>query len=632
MSERLAHPPATASEPPEPDAERGDGTRHDRTVAIVAIALALVPVLCVLVFRAGRHYVPLGDESVIDLRVRDVFTSHTPLVGVYSRGFNHPGPLLYWLLAPLSALTGYAAWANAVSGALLQGLAIAACGWLAFRRGGLLLCVSVLAALGLAYSSFAFGSQFLQPWNPNVAFPFFMLYLLQVWALATGSRWQLLGAVVTGSLLVQLHVGYLPLVGTAFLWACAVVVFDARRGSSPGDGPAQPSWRRVLTWAAIAAALLWVVVVVQQLVQDPGNLTKLYEFFRDAPAVAGLHRGAGLFAAEFRFPPPWFGGHDQIDFFSDEVAGASLQWLVVPVVLLVGGFLAARRSGRVRDRRMVELAAVNALATIVAISRVTVALQAFVFYWRVVSAVFVVLAAWWAVAGWLRVAERRVRWVPVVALLVVVATFFGVRARDDVIDDNVAFNPTVDNAAHLMSKVHDAGTPSQPFLLRGLGATTYGLAPAIFDDLDRSGAPVRVDQKYGYEYGSQRGAGVDDVSEIWYVGASGSRLDILDKHPGGRLVAEVTPLSPSDEQELRDLQRGLRRRLVAAGRSDLLGALDSVLVGFVLEKAQVPGITQAQIDRLVELNVAVDHAGQCRCFVVAYPRRVAPHLPSSMGY
>src|SRR5439155_25181474 len=174
-----------------------------------------------------------GDEAIIDMRVRDVFTSHTPLVGAYSRGFNHPGPLLYWLLAPLSAITGGAAWAIMVGDALVQGVAIAACAWLGYRRGGLLLCLGTLTALALAYSSFVFGAQFVQAWNPNLAFPFFLLFLLQAWSLAIGSRWQLLGLVLTGTLLVQLHIGYLPLVAAGIVWACTIVVVDRRRGRAP---------------------------------------------------------------------------------------------------------------------------------------------------------------------------------------------------------------------------------------------------------------------------------------------------------------------------------------------------------------------------------------------------------------
>jgi nitrate reductase NapE component len=106
MAERLASTPESglapaseSAEGPAHDDHRGcdarPNERRDRLVALLAIALALVPVVCV------------------------------------------------------SAITGYAAWANMVMGALLQGAAIAACGWLAFRRGGLLLCVSILAALSM---------------------------------------------------------------------------------------------------------------------------------------------------------------------------------------------------------------------------------------------------------------------------------------------------------------------------------------------------------------------------------------------------------------------------------------------------------------------------------------------------
>jgi hypothetical protein len=604
---------------------------RDRRIALVAIGLALVPVLCVLIFRAGRHYFPLGDEAITDLRVRDVFTSNPPLVGVYSRGFNHPGPLLYWLLAPLSAITGYATWANMVSGAVLQGIAIGLSGWLAFRRGGVMLCLLVLTALGFAYSSFAFGSQFLQPWNPNVAFPFFMLFLLQAWSFATGSRWQLLGLVITGSLLVQLHLGYLALVGAATLWACAVVLLDARRGINPSTGP-QPSWRRVVVAAALAGGALWLVVVVQQLTHDPGNLTKIYEFLRDSGPPTGLHRGAGLFAAEFRFPPPWLGGHEGFAPFTDEVLPVSVAWLLVPVALLGIGFLAAWRSRRRADLRMVELAAVNAVVSIVTLSRVTVMLQSFVFYWRVISAVFLVVAVVWAVVGWSRVDERRSRWVAVVALMVVVALFFGARARDDVIRDNVAFNPSIDHAAHLVTEVRKGGMPQRPVLIRGLGGTTYGLAQALFDDLDRAGAPVKVDTRYGYEYGDTRTASPGSVDEVWYVSGGGGNLTILDNHPGGRLVAAVTPLSPTDERELRALQRELSRDVVATGHSDLLPALDSSLIGIAVDRAGVPGVDHDRLDRLVELNRKVEAQDKCRCFVVAYPAELAPPLPNSMGY
>ena len=87
----------------------------DLVLRAVALVVVLAPVVAVLVTRVGRPYFPLEDRASIDLWVRDVFTSHTPLVGAYSRGFNHPGPAYFYALAPLSKLFGGASWATLVS-------------------------------------------------------------------------------------------------------------------------------------------------------------------------------------------------------------------------------------------------------------------------------------------------------------------------------------------------------------------------------------------------------------------------------------------------------------------------------------------------------------------------------------
>ena len=149
---------------------------------VVVGPLALAPVFAVLITRVGRPYLPVSDPANIDLFVRDVFSAHPLLVGAYSRGFSHPGPSRFWAIAPFSALAGGAAWATLVGAALLQGVAIAGVGWLAFRRGGTALMLLMLATLALVYSGFGQGGQFVVPWNPYVPVPFFLYFLLATWA------------------------------------------------------------------------------------------------------------------------------------------------------------------------------------------------------------------------------------------------------------------------------------------------------------------------------------------------------------------------------------------------------------------------------------------------------------------
>ena len=74
---------------------------HWRTaMALVMTLIALTPILIAIIQRWGVHYVPVADQSVLDLRIRDAthFGPNFPLSGPYSRfGWDHPGPLIYYL-------------------------------------------------------------------------------------------------------------------------------------------------------------------------------------------------------------------------------------------------------------------------------------------------------------------------------------------------------------------------------------------------------------------------------------------------------------------------------------------------------------------------------------------------------
>jgi hypothetical protein len=604
--------------------------RTDTIVAIVLVVLACSATIAVLVTRIGRDYFPLGDEASIDLRVRDVFTSRTPLVGAYSRDFNHPGPLLFWLLGPVSWVAGGAPWATLVGGALLQGTAIALSGWLAFRRGGVLLCGLVLAALALGYSSFVDGQQFLRPWNPYIAFPFFMLFLLLVWSCATGSRWSGLGAAVVGSLLVQLHVGYVPIVFGAAAWCVVVVVVDARRGERPLRRD-QPRWRTVLLWCGVLA-LLWFGPVIQQLTHDPGNLSRMVDYFRDetGPSV-GLTTGGGIVAAEFRIPPPWLGGSDRLSFAKLVVQPESLAWLLIPIALLALGFFAARQSGRTADRRLLELATVMAVVSVLAISRVTVDAVAFLFFWRVITALLVVVATLWAVANWLRVDEVPVaKYAGVGVLAVVVALFFGARALDT-FHDRDRLGPQDDLAADL---VHEATrrAPRGAVLVRGIGTTTGGLAQGVEDALDRAGVDARVDPEWGFVYGDQRTASRDDVDEVWYLSPFGRYKSLLDNRDGGRVVAYRSSLPREVDDELAARQRRMAEQLVAAGREDLVEVLDSPFFALIVAREKVPGVDSDEAQAIASTNDRLARSGGCRCTIIGWPADRAPELPYSMGF
>jgi hypothetical protein len=623
---RSAARDAASAPPADPGSRRRLTT--DAVVRAFALVLVLLPVLAVLVTRTGRSYFPVEDTASIDLWVRDVFTGHTPLVGAYSRGFNHPGPLLFYALAPLSQLAGGATWATLVGAALVQGVGALLLAWASYRRAGTACMLLFLGALGLTYVGLDRLGQFTHAWNPFAAIPFFFLFLVLAWGAASGRRWSFVGALAAGTFVVQCHVGYAPLVIVALVWAAIVVALDR----PPSER--HPRWTTVGASSVVVLAVLWLPPVVQELRDRPGNLSALWDYFRDGGAALGLRNGGGLLATEFRIVPPWLGGDEHYAFATGNAAPSSVWWLLIPVALLAAGWAASRRSGRRSDQRFVELAALMGAVSVVALSRLTIDPVPYAFYWRVVVATCIVAASGWAVAHALPVT-----WAPwprrAGTAIALGAILWGFGAQVvDVLDHRDHLEPIEAASAQAFAQVESQGLPSRPVLVRALGSTLGGFDQGMIDALDRGGAPVRVDRRYGYHFGDQRTADPSDVAEVWYVSSDGRFGALLPQTPGASLLASTSPLPRADERALTRLQRDAADALRAAGLDDLVDQLDSPLFAFVVQQRApggVPGLTDGDVRRISALNARVAASGSCRCSVVAFPAGQDPDLPFTIG-
>jgi len=176
-----------------------------RSVA-AASTVALAPVV-ILASRALRDsWAATGDYSLIELRTRAVGTSHTPLVGPYSRfGWNHPGPTLFFALAAPYRLLASHGRGLLLGAALIAGVATVAI-VVGLMRADRPPVVGVFGLLVFAALVRALGAGFLwDPWNPYViVLPFFALVLASWWT-ASGDERALPFAVGFASFVVQTH-------------------------------------------------------------------------------------------------------------------------------------------------------------------------------------------------------------------------------------------------------------------------------------------------------------------------------------------------------------------------------------------------------------------------------------------
>jgi hypothetical protein len=566
--------------------------------------LMLLPPVVALVCLVGRPWHPTDDLAIVDLRVRDVLSWHTPLTGLYSRpGWNHPGPLMFWMIRAVSVVAGGAPWGTRVGVTVFQ---VVALGWLAWitSKHGLRMLLAAATVTSLTYLGIS-SDVFRQPWNLWLPLPFFLVFIFLVCLVATGSFRQLIGMSIVGTVIIQTHVGYAPLILAGFAWAIGCAVFDFRRGHV-----APVRWRSTVVISGAIWGLSWIPPLVGVVVNAPGNLGLLIRYFASGGHQSvGFDRAAGIMAVEYRIVPPWLGGHDTALPFTAYARSAPLYWLLVPCVLLALGGLAAKRSGSRRDARMVGFAALLFVVGIVAIARADEP-RGYTFEWRVAIAAFVVVASLWSIGTAIRAnPPSRQRVVAVGAILTVVTWGCVVRAASETTASPAGLARRDKTLVQVMSQLRQRGLPKREVVLvRSYGTGVASLLDGVVDALSRTGVDVRVDPDRARLFGSQRVGSAASADEVWYVTEQGSLIPALLHIPSAHVIASTHPISPIEEAELAGVQHALLQQ-------DPRLPVDSELIAFLA--TGMPHAEQQEVLLDARLDAEVNRDGGCRCAIVA---------------
>jgi hypothetical protein len=243
-------------------------TSHPIRIAAVCGALALTAG-AILVARGGRPVTPVSDTAIIESYT--LYASRVQLlVGPYSRyGWHHPGPLYFYLLAPVYTLAGSST-PGLNAGALLINVAsIILLAWVLVRTAGGWLTVVVTASL--AVYAWRLAPLLVSPWNPHVVVLPLAALVVVAAAVASGDIGLLPIGVGLASFVMQTHLGVVP---TAVA-VCAVAALAAWPVAADAIGRR----RRAMIAAAGVAAVLWAVPLGEQLSGAPGNMTAIWRFF-----------------------------------------------------------------------------------------------------------------------------------------------------------------------------------------------------------------------------------------------------------------------------------------------------------------------------------------------------------------
>jgi hypothetical protein len=302
--------------------------------------------------QTGHDLFPWGDHAIVEGETMRAWFGEQ-LLGTYSRyGWHHPGPALFYWMAPWHELFGRSPAALNAAVAFLNGAAVIAVVLVVRRWAGrtAALWAATLAGLYIAQQGPAFVRDF---WIPHsVVFPFAALIALTAGASAGAIELVPLVALVA-SFLAETDLSVAP--ASAAVLVAGAIFFAATRG-----------WRglephRVLRVAAatvVISVVVWYPPLHEQLEPDKGNVTLLREFFQKPDPGHSL--GDGVNAIANAVSVLVGGRRDALDAVPAG-AGAKL-FLGLTLWLLITGLIVGLR----RERRFAAALCATALAGIVA--------------------------------------------------------------------------------------------------------------------------------------------------------------------------------------------------------------------------------------------------------------------------
>jgi hypothetical protein len=582
--------------------------RDPWAIASIIVASILTAIVIWPLLDAGRAALelvwrPSGDWAVLTMRVEDV-GRHTPLVGPYSRfGWNHPGPLMYWLLAFPYHLFGDRPEALLAAAATLNALTVAALSAVAWRRGRLPLVALTMTATAILVH--AMGPAMIRdPWNPFITLLPLALTVFLVWSVIEGDFWMWPPLAFLVSFELQSHIGYLPMLA---MLGVSVFAIAWRRKSFKTLLPTSTKQRWwVLGLSSAVVIGCWLPVLLDQ-VAGTGNLGAIAHYFlTNGDSPAGFGTAFHVAADQLRFPSaPWL-GRSELAGLDGALLGSGLAALVVPILSMAGSLWLAVRMRVLAALRLQLVVIATALGGLIATARVTGPLFDWVVRWW-----WVIACLWWLSIVWVlwsvlckRITTQSMQRIAT-GLLAVVATVVTLAATGPIISATSSTPPPSPSTGIVLDgflqQTLDALQGSGPLLIVTTGSVRGDYGDALRLQLERAGIQVVAESNMISHLGPQRSeSNRAPVGTLWIVSAD--QITQFKADPSMKFLGGWDPLTQDERNQFFIDQSLLQDQLIAAGRVDLAEALTNGSGGVDTEAKTLDGVDPTLVDRVEALR------------------------------
>lgn len=572
MSE--AKPPAVSADEiavHDPDDALGRATTDDaprwEIIALRVCAIAAITPIIIAAVRNGLNgWTPTLDAAATTTRVRDVFSAHPPLVGMWSAGstwsdytIHFPGAIQLYLLAiPVKVLGN--TWGVLLGMATLNSAWILTAGWLIKRRIGVR--GAILGYAFLALFVWTLGSEILIDITPMqmVTVPF-MVFLVAVWSVADGDTKAIPVVALVANYLLLAHLAFTLLVPAIGLTAIVGLIISARRArrTNPEAWPAtRGEIRSGLLKSLAITGVLWLIPLLQQLFGEIPNITNLIKSSQvDRPSTSTYGDAAHAVASIILQPPFWLrDSFAQPKFGLEDLGGALAIGVIITAFTIVAlAVVAVRR----QEFTVLWALVVASVAALVSIANVVQAPNPYGFrpeylrsLWGMAMFVWLAIAvAFWRLAATPKIRERLTGGLAVCVLLIAGLAIPHRNFRAGTSDASIpATNAMLDQ---VLPKLHDKGTV-EVTVAGEFDAFTYW--SALILALNTKGIPYCLSESNAIaQYGKNRNCkhGVDYVVTV--------RIGPVKPMLGQTKLASVNRISPEHKRQLTKLQATMKRWL-----------------------------------------------------------------------
>jgi hypothetical protein len=414
-----------------------------------------------------------------------------------------------------------------------------------------------------------------------------LAFLLAVWSVLCDDVMMLPVVVFSGSLCAQTHVAYVGLVGGLGVLMLATLAVRMRRS----DRPVRRDIVRHLWIAGALGIVLWLPPLIDQVVNSPGNLRLLFDYFRHSPgSLSGPRQGLHILFVHLN---PWRLVSKQLVLSisaPDDAAQGVATGSVVPGVLLLASWVGATFvAWRLRHRSLLRLDAVLGATLVLAalsMSRIVGTLWYWLVIWAWTATALMALSIVWtlsllvdhALAGPRR--RRVTRAIGAAGLAIAIAATAGelvdaLGAEDQAPRLSQMLAGVVPSTvAALRHSSFQSANPHARYLVTWTNRLTYDIPVlGLLDELDRAGIDAALLPEHR---GEVTGAHVMDPKNAAAVihFSVGSDIDAWNAKADAKRVAYVDLRGRRGRVEYERLRSEVMTELQRFGLSDLAPNVD----------------------------------------------------------